>query len=215
MTLVKICGITHVADAEVALAAGADMLGFICYAKSPRYLTLHEIIAILSELRPLPPDRRTVGVFVNESVDSVRSILAWTGLDLAQLHGDESPALLQQLDNRAFKALRCTDQAAAAIGADRFGHLGPPAGPDLLLDAYHPHAYGGTGQRADWRIAAAIARKHRLLLAGGLTPDNVAEAITQVQPWGVDVSSGVEREPGRKDHEAVRAFIAAAKQLSP
>ena len=141
----------------------------------------------------------------------MQRILKETGLDLAQLHGGEPPVVLERLQGRAFKALRSTSLAEAEADAEWYADLGPSAGPDLLLDAYHPQAYGGTGQRADWDTAAALARRYRLLLAGGLTPANVAEAIARVQPWGVDVSSGVETEPGRKDHAAVRAFIAAAR----
>ena len=217
MTFVKICGITNLEDALFAIDAGADFLGFICYPPSPRYLTPDRIAEILGNIHyPIT----TVGVFVNESLESVRQVLADTGLDLAQIHGDESPKYVEQLDRRAFKALRPTSLAEAEVAVQRFvpqapqvplAPLSPVSGPDLLIDAYHPDAYGGTGQRADWQIAAALAPTCRLLLAGGLNPTNVAEAVAQVQPWGVDVSSGVEREPGRKDHDAVRAFVANAK----
>ncbi len=228
MTLVKICGLTTLADTQAAIDAGADLLGFLCYPKSPRYLPPDRIAAILSALRPFaslradPPTSdlrpltsalrpRTVGVFVDEPFDAVQHILAETGLDLAQLHGGEPPVALERLQGRAFKALRSRSLAEAEADAEWYADLGPAGGPDLLLDAYHPQAYGGTGRRADWDIATALARQHRLLLAGGLTPANVAAAIAQVQPWGVDVSSGVESEPGRKDHAAMRAFVAAAK----
>lgn len=213
MTLVKICGLTTLADAQAAVDAGADLLGFICYPPSPRYLPPDHIAAILSDLRPLTSALRprTVGVFVNESFNAVQRTLAETGLDLAQLHGGEPPVTLERLQGRAFKALRSRSLAEAEADAEWYADLGPVDGPDLLLDAYHPQAYGGTGHRADWDIAAALARQHRLLLAGGLTPANVAAAIAQVQPWGVDVSSGVESEPGRKDHAAVRAFVVAAR----
>ncbi len=214
MTIVKICGITNLEDALVAIDAGADFLGFICYPPSPRYLPPGKIAEILSNIQyPIS----TVGVFVNESLESVRKILKDTGLDLAQVHGEESAEFVKQLDGRAFKALRPTSLAEAETDAQRFAPkaplapLGPVYGPDLLVDAYHPDVYGGTGHRADWDIAAALASTCRLLLAGGLNPNNVAEAIGRVQPWGVDVSSGVEREPGRKDHDAVRAFVANAK----
>ena len=203
---------TNLEDARVAIAAGADFLGFICYPPSPRYVTPDQIAGVLSDLRPLSSDFRAVGVFVDEPLASVQQILAQTGLDLAQLHGGESPAVLKQLDGRAFKALRPTSLAQAETDVARFASLGPGSGPDLLLDAYHPAAYGGTGQRADWDIAAALAPTCRLLLAGGLNPTNVAEAVARVQPWGVDVSSGVEIAPGRKDHAAVRAFVAKAKR---
>lgn len=211
MTIVKICGITNLEDARVAIAAGADFLGFICYPKSPRYIPPAEIAAIQSELRNPNFAIRTVGVFVNEPLESLRQILDETGLDLAQLHGGESPQVLEQLNGRAFKALRPTSLSQAETEAARFASLGPASGPDLLLDAYHPDAFGGTGQRVDWDIAAALAPTCRLLLAGGLHPANVAEAVARVQPWGVDVSSGVEIAPGRKDHAVLRAFIAAVK----
>jgi len=216
MTIVKICGITNLEDALVATDAGADFLGFICYPPSPRYLAPDRIAEILGNIHyPIT----TIGVFVNESLESVRQVLTDTGLDLAQIHGDEPPKYVEQLDGRAFKALRPTSLAEAEAAAQRFAPQVPPAplspvsGPDLLIDAYHPDAYGGTGQRADWQIAAALAPTCRLLLAGGLNPTNVAEAVARVQPWGVDVSSGVEREPGRKDHDAVRAFVTHAKSV--
>ncbi len=132
-------------------------------------------------------------------------------LDLAQLHGEEDPELLALLAKRAFKALRPRSVVEAEADASRYARFGPGGGPDLLVDAYHPDARGGTGQAGDWNLAAGLARQHRLLLAGGLTPGNVAHAIRQVRPWGVDVASGVEAAPGRKDHDQVRAFIAAAK----
>ncbi len=215
MTLVKICGLTTLADAQAALDAGADLLGFICYPNSPRYLPPARIAALLTALQPSLRNTqhatRTIGVFVDESLETIQRLLAETGLDLAQLHGSEPPVVLERLQGRAFKALRSRSLAEAEADAEWYADLGPADGPDLLLDGYHPHLRGGAGQRADWDIAAALARQHRLLLAGGLAPANVAAAVAHVQPWGVDVSSGVETEPGRKDHEAVRAFVLAAK----
>ncbi|MBX7235186.1 MAG: phosphoribosylanthranilate isomerase [Caldilineales bacterium] len=218
MTLVKICGLTTLADAQAALDAGADLLGFICYPNSPRYLPPARIAALLPNLQPPisnlqspTPTYRTIGVFVDEPLETIQRLLTETGLDLAQLHGSEPPVVLERLGGRAFKALRSRSLVEAEADAEWYADLGPADGPDLLLDGYHPQLRGGAGQRADWDIAAALARQHRLLLAGGLTPANVAEAVARVQPWGVDVSSGVETEPGRKDHEAVRAFVLAAK----
>jgi phosphoribosylanthranilate isomerase len=213
---VKICGLTNVEDALVAIEAGADLLGFILYPKSPRYVEperlgemLQEIRQSASVTRPLP---RLVGVFVNEPVERVAQILEQTGLDYAQLHGAESPALLRQLPGRAFKALRPTNPEEALQAAQAFAALGPAEGPALMIDAFDPAAYGGTGKQADWQAAATVARQTPgLLLAGGLAPDSVAAAIRTVQPWGVDVSSGVEAAPGRKDHAKMRAFVAAAK----
>jgi phosphoribosylanthranilate isomerase len=220
---VKICGITNFEDAQVAVEGGADLLGFIFFSKSPRYVEPEGVKEIVDRLRaglshtqgpasgiPLP---KFVGVFVNEEADRISQILAHTGIDYAQIHGGEPPALLERLAPRAFKALRPTSAEEAIIDAEWYGEFGPADGPQLLIDAYDPDAYGGTGKKADWHTAAELAHRYpRLMLAGGLTPENVAQAVRTVRPWGVDVSSGVEREPGRKDHDAVRAFIQLAKE---
>lgn len=222
---IKICGLTNLDDALAAAEAGADLLGFIFYAKSPRAVDARTVAQIIRELKHSSQPRltphasrstphvslRTVGVFVNSSLEQVMRTLDECGLDLAQLHGEETPELLAALPGRAFKALRPRDVAEAADQAARFAHLGPAGGPDLLVDAYHPTLRGGAGQTGDWQLAADLAGQHRLLLAGGLTPDNVAQAIAQVRPWGVDVASGVEAAPGRKDHARLRAFVASVK----
>lgn len=216
---VKICGLTNLDDAVVAAEAGADLLGFIFYEKSPRYVTPTQVRDIVAHLRPASPrapftdhrSPRLVGVFVNPSLEQVVGTMDYCGLDLAQLHGEETPELLAALSGRAFKALRPRDEAEATEEAERFARFGPADGPDLLVDAYHPALRGGVGQVGDWQLAAGLAGQHRLLLAGGLTPANVAQAIAQVHPWGVDVASGVEAAPGRKDHDRVHAFIAAAQ----
>ena len=215
---VKICGLTNLEDAQVAMEAGADLLGFIFYEKSPRYVDPRTVASIVGTLKsaprsPLPTPRFPifVGVFVNPSLEQVTQMLNHCDLDLAQLHGEEDPELLALLARRTFKALRPRSVEEAEADASRYARLGPSAGPDLLIDAYHPDARGGTGQAGDWNLAAGLARQYRLLLAGGLTPGNVANAIRQVRPWGVDVASGVEAAPGRKDHTQVRTFIAAAK----
>ena len=159
----------------------------------------------------LPSRVQTVGVFVNRPIEEVKTVLDQTGLTLAQLHGDESVGDLAALKGRGFKAVRPVDSAAAQ---EAFVFTSYPQlhAPQLLLDAYHPSAYGGTGHQADWAMASVIARSvSRLLLAGGLNPDNVQTAIDSVRPWGVDVASGVEASPGRKDHALIRAFVANAK----
>jgi phosphoribosylanthranilate isomerase len=227
---VKICGIINLEDARVAVEAGADLLGFILYPKSPRFVEPGVVREILGEIQEIgeiggsrldtpagPASRRlkTVGVFVNESVKNILAILNQTGLDYAQLHSGEPPEALNRLAGRAFKALRPTGADEALAQAATYAPLGPVEGPALLIDAYDPTAYGGTGKTADWHAAAAIARQHPgLLLAGGLTPENVTAAIRTVQPWGVDVSSGVEVAPGQKDHDKVRAFVQAARRQS-
>jgi len=233
---VKICGLTNLEDARVAQEAGADLLGFIFYPKSPRYVapeTVAEIVRAIRDQRsevesqksesgdqsavsslPSPAATRPklVGVFVNETVARVAEILAQTGLDYAQLHGNETPEMVAQLQARAFKALRPASPEEAFATVANFAPLGPSAGPSVMIDAYDPHLYGGTGKSADWRVAAALAQQHPgLLLAGSLTPENVAAAIQIAHPWGVDVSSGVEALPGRKDHQKVVQFIKSAK----
>lgn len=213
---IKICGLTNIEDAMVAAEAGADLLGFIFYDKSPRAVDARTVAEVVRDLRhdsrfTSHATLRTVGVFVNSSLEQVVRTLDTCGLDLAQLHGEEGPELLAALPGRVFKALRPRDAAEAARQAELFARFGPAGGPDLLVDAYHPSLRGGAGQTGDWQLAAGLAGQYRLLLAGGLTPDNVAAAIAQVQPWGVDVASGVEAIPGRKDHDRLRAFVAAAR----
>lgn len=226
MTRVKICGITNFEDALCAAGAGADFLGFIFFEKSPRYVapkTAGEIATRLTrhfeETAPLQATESGVsnsplfiGVFVNESLEVVEETIQRANLDYAQLHGDEPPAMLKALGGRGFKALRPTSAAEAEIDAEWYADLGPKDGPQLLVDAFDPNEYGGTGKKADWNAAAGLRPNcPRLVLAGGLTPENVAAAVEVVQPWAVDVSSGVEISPGRKDPEMVRSFVSAAK----
>jgi phosphoribosylanthranilate isomerase len=220
---VKICGLTSVEDARAALEAGADLLGFTFYPPSPRYITPErcaEIVRALLGDATAAPDRREgahkgrpygdprlVGLFVNTPADDVAAVLDRCGLDLAQLHGDESPDVLHALGGRAFKAFRGNGSEHA-----RYTAAGPGQ-PAFLVDAAVAGKFGGTGQTADWDGAAQLAAAYPLLLAGGLTADNVAAAVARVQPWGVDVASGVEATPGRKDHAKVKAFVANAKKF--
>jgi len=213
---VKICGLTNHADAQVAWEAGADLLGFIFYAKSPRYVAPTTVAAIVRELRAADRAQPVacVGVFVNHPLAEVAAIVAQVGLDFVQLHGNEDLVQLQALHGRAYKALRPADAPSAHNEAAHFAPHGAPTGPRWMLDAYDPHAYGGTGKRADWELASHLAAQYPgLLLAGGLSPDNVAAAVHAVNPWGVDVASGVEASPGQKDHAKVRAFVAAVRDL--
>ena len=217
-TKIKICGITNLADARCAIEAGVDFLGFIFYPMSPRFILPREAAmltrAIRAEYGAEPP--RLVGVFVNESVEGVQAVLGGAGLDLAQLHGNEPPEVVARLAPRAFKAIRPqthqdVDEALAAYGQLVQNH---DKLPQLLLDAYHPERLGGTGLQADSSLAQAASLQCRLLLAGGLGPENVGQAIKEVQPWGVDVSSGVERAKGLKDHTRVRALVKAVRAVS-
>jgi len=244
MTKVKICGITNLEDALVAVEAGADLLGFIFYEPSPRYVKPETVREIVSSVRcqvssvkcqvssdtvqeakdrdqtPYAP-RTThhvafIGVFVNSPLDVVARLLDFCGLDAAQLHGEESPGFVSHFQGRAFKALRPQSAEEAGVSIKKYLPCSPaPLLPCFLLDAYHPNLYGGTGHVTDWEMAASIARRYPIMLAGSLTPENVGEAVQVVQPWGVDVSSGVEREKGKKDHNKVRAFVEAVRAASP
>ena len=203
MTAIKICGVTSLADALAAAEAGVDLIGFNFYPASPRCIALERCAEISAQLALHFPRVLRVGVFVNLPAAEVRRCLEQGGLQLAQLHGDESPADRAACGSQAYKALRSVCENIEAYVR--------PGAPALLLDACVAGAYGGTGQRADWSAAAELARRAPLLLAGGLTPANVAAAIRQVRPWGVDVASGVESRPGIKDHQQIRALVAAVR----
>ncbi len=205
---VKICGITSLEDAQAAVRAGADLLGFNFYPASPRYISPQACRAIAEVLRPTGVC--LVGVFVNAGVEEVRSTLAECGLHLAQLSGDEPPEVLAELGGLAFKALRPADSQALDGMLARYPARA--SAPAWLLDAARPGEFGGTGQSADWRLAAGLAARAPLLLAGGLKPENVAAAVRQVRPWGVDVASGVESTTGRKDFHKMVEFIQAARR---
>lgn len=204
MTQVKICGITHIDDAQVAIDAGADMLGFIFYPPSPRYVTPEQAQAIVAQV---PPGVLTIGVFVNEPLETITQVAQTSGVQMVQLHGTESPALCQQLPWPVIKAFRFNTQVQPAA----MRHYTVDA---LLIEGFHPEVYGGGGVQADWQRVATLSSYGRIILAGGLTPDNVQEAIRVVHPYAVDVCSGVEAMPGTKDVAKVRDFIRHAKQLS-
>lgn len=218
MIKVKICGVTTPEQAVMCAQAGADLLGLNLYPRSPRYVTPAQARQITDRLRadlgqacPV-----LVGVFVNESVSAIARVLAEAGLDVAQLSGDESPAVLAELRGRAFKAIRPRHRAEALADAELFLRGAPtnPLWPALLVDAYHKDLYGGTGEQPSVEIAQAVrTATPRLILAGGLTPENVAERMAAICPWGVDVASGVESAPGIKDADRVRVFIEAVRRV--
>jgi phosphoribosylanthranilate isomerase len=224
MTLVKICGITNEADMVAAIAAGADLLGFVLYEKSPRAVTPEQVARLTAHIRQMEAPRipLCVGVFVSPAAEYVMDILDTCGLQAAQVHQPDWVALAG-LSDRARGAVYPAVQvfpSSAERGGAGLAQLGAsdvqiaPWLPQLLLDAYHPTLHGGTGQRVDVQLARAVAgRFERLMLAGGLTPDNVAETIRAVRPWAVDVSSGIEAVPGRKDHGKIRAFIQAVRTV--
>lgn len=203
---VKICGITNLEDARAAIEAGADLLGFNFYRRSTRYIEPEVARSIVEQIRSGGRQPRLIGVFVNSSAFEIQAILREVDLDQAQLHGDESVAMLAQVTG--FKAIRPQSLDEAENQSKTYAVENEPA---LLIDAYRAGEYGGTGQTGDWSLAATIAKQYPILLAGGLTPDNVADAIRQVQPWGVDVASGVEASPGKKDAAKMRAFVTAAR----
>ncbi len=202
---IKICGLKTLDEALAAIDAGADYVGFNFYPSSPRYLSPDACAQIVTGLSARARGVKTVGIFVNETPAHIRSVLAACGLDLAQLHGDEPLATFQALEWRAYKAFR----GAAGQAVKAFAAAGPGA-PAFLVDAYAPNGYGGTGQVADWPAVRALAAGYPIFLAGGLTPENVAEAVEQVRPWGVDVASGVESAPGKKDVQKMKDFVVAA-----
>jgi len=199
---VKICGITNAADAHAAIEAGADALGFMFFPLSPRNLTTSQAASIIREL---PPFIAKVGVFVDPTEDDVRRAIDDAGIDTLQFHGDESPDFCGRFHLKVIKAFRIRDEASLQSLTNY------PA-ETWLLDAFVDGKLGGTGARFNWALAGqAIAKGGRVILAGGLTPENVGEAVRQVRPFGLDVSSGVESAPGKKDAEKVRRFITAAR----
>ena len=206
MTKIKTCGIKTVKDALAAMDAGTDLIGFNFYPKSPRYIDpgrCRDIMAVMREYGHIT----YVGVFVNASVAEIRATMNTCALTLAQLHGDETAEMLESLNGMAFKAFRGMPAAEHLDGYTR------DAVPALLVDASVKGEYGGTGVTADWNSAAELAKQYPILLAGGLTPENVTEAVQRVQPCGVDVASGVESAPGVKDSNKMKAFVQAVKRL--
>ena len=199
---VKICGITNAEDALAAVDAGADALGFMFYPPSPRGVT-REVAAQI--IRQLPPFVAKVGVFVNPSEEEVRLAITGCGLDTLQFHGEESPEFCRQFGLKTLKAFRVQ-------GLETLKLLPTYSTMAWLLDSFVAGTRGGTGNTFNWDIAMqAVKLGGRVILAGGLTPGNAAEAVRKVRPFALDVSSGVESVPGRKDAAKVRAFIAAAK----
>lgn len=200
---VKICGITSREDAWAAVDAGADALGFMLYEDSPRRVNYAEVAAIT---RDLPPFVSRVGVFVNATEEFILRAAA-CGLDTLQFHGHETSAFCARFTLKTIKAFRIQDASSLEAMAGYSTHA-------WLLDSYVPGKEGGTGATFNWEIAAlAVQQSRRIILAGGLKPENVAAAVKQVRPYGVDVSSGVEVRPGKKDAAKLRDFIAAARSV--
>lgn len=207
----KICGITNLEDARLAIELGADLLGFNFYPPSPRFISPQVCEKILAELEKDGLSTVNVGVFVNASVQEIRLIQDGCGLDLAQFSGNEPPEIMAEFGAKAFKALRPRSLEDGKEQASMYANQ--KCTPALLVDGHQAGAYGGTGKTADWEVSRLLARQYPILLAGGLNPGNVSKALDEVHPWGVDVASGVERVPGKKDPELVRDFILAVKNF--
>ncbi len=201
MIPVKVCGITRDVDAELAVELGAAMLGFVFWSASPRFIDPYAARRIIVKL---PPHVTAVGVFVDQPLDYVKAVANLLRLGALQLHGSESVAYCRALASRVIKAVPLASGAPVDLA------VWPPE-VTVLLDAYDPVRKGGTGQQIDWSVAAEIARTRRVILSGGLRPDNVAEAVERVRPYAVDVSSGVEAVPGVKDEARLRAFFEALR----
>lgn len=201
MVKVKICGMTRIEDALLAVKEGADAVGFIFYKKSPRYVNAKTVKSIVAAL---PPFIETVGVFVNESADRINRIADSCKLTTVQLHGNESPAFCKKIHRKVVKAVRVN-------GKESFKGLSAYKVSGFLLDAYSEQQQGGTGEKFDWRLASEGKKFGPVILAGGLDPSNVAHAIQKVKPYAVDVCSGVEKMPGIKDPSKLKKFLKAVK----
>ena len=207
MIRVKICGITRVADAEKSVELGADALGFI-FAKSPRQITPQKARDITRRISPFV---KTVGVFVNERPAKIREIMDFCGLDLVQLHGNESVSSCSELAPRVIKAFRVQGEESLLQIAEYKNHVRA-----ILLDAYQKGLNGGTGKTFDWRLAVKAKKTGiPMVLSGGLDADNITEALERVNPFAIDISSGIEKRPGIKDHGRMRAFMRKIKDYEP
>ena len=209
MVKVKICGITNSEDALAACEYGADALGFIFYKKSPRFIELERVKDIIKDL---PPFVTTVGVFVDEDADRISEIADAAKLDIIQLHGSEPPEFCNVFKRKIIKAFKIQEQGARGKGQEN--EIRRYTVSAYLLDTYKEGVEGGTGETFNWEIAKEAKGFGRIILAGWLTPQNVAEAVETVMPYGVDVSSGVEQKPGKKDLQKVKNFIERAKGIA-
>jgi len=201
MVRVKVCGITNAVDALRAVELGADALGFIFYKGSKRYIDPRDAHRIISSL---PPFISSVGVFVNQTVPEIKGAVETSGVDTVQLHGDETPEFCAMLPYKLIKAVRVKD----TVNSDQV-ELYPVRA--ILFDKHTDEMYGGTGTSFDWGVLKGINISKKVILSGGLTPENVSRAIEIVKPYGVDVSTGVEDSPGKKNHMKMRKFIEAVK----
>lgn len=209
----KICGIKTFADAMMVIEAGVDIIGFNFYPQSPRYISPGECMRLVVRLETALREEMSritmMGVFVNSELDNMHAIFRDCHLDMIQLSGDEPPEVLDLLGERSFKVLRPTSFTEFTQAVERYP--GRTMAPAWMIDTFRPGEYGGTGQTADWDLMRQIAETAPILLAGGLNAGNVGEAIRRINPWGVDVASGVESAPGVKDPQKVNAFVQAVR----
>ena len=203
MTRIKICGITHLKDALTAVDAGADALGFIFVPDTPRFVNSDQVAAIIAEL---PPFVTTVGIFASNDAAKIKSIIDQCRLDAVQLHADVTPEFCRNLDKKVIKAVRVKDVSSLSILSDYDVNA-------FLLDTYVEGKMGGTGEVFDWDLALRAKHYGPIIVAGGLNPGNVAQAVRRVKPYGIDVGSGVESRSGRKDPDKIRKFIDAVKSV--
>lgn len=204
MVEIKICGITNISDALIAAECGADALGFIFYPKSQRYVVPEKAKEIIQKL---PPEISKVGVFVNHEVREVKEIAQFCGLDLIQLHGDEPPEYCAQFPvSSLIKAVSCRTRKEI----QELKHYPVEA---ILLDGRDPGQYGGTGRNSDWRLAIMAKETHALILAGGLNKENIRKAIKTVRPQAVDINSGVEISPGKKDPRKITEIVRMVREI--
>ena len=202
MVKVKICGITNLEDALASAEAGADALGFVFYPESPRFIDPGMARAIIARL---PVFITTVGVFVDESEDLIRRIIREGGIQVLQFHGTESPVLCSRFREKAIKAIRIRDE-------ENIREMQMYDVDTFLLDTMVEGIKGGTGKTFNWKYAEMAKEHGRIILSGGLNPYNIGDAVRQLKPYGVDVSSGVEIKPGKKDHDKIREFVREAKK---
>jgi phosphoribosylanthranilate isomerase len=204
MVRVKICGITNIADALSAAECGTDALGFIFYPKSPRYVPPEKAKEIIQKL---PGEMTRVGVFVNQEIQEVKEVAKFCDLSLIQLHGDESPRYCSKLPG--FSLIKAVSPRAES---DILKSREYPVGA-ILVDAYEPGRYGGTGKISDWGLAIKVKETHLLILSGGLNAENIREAIETVRPYAVDINSGVEISPGKKDPDKIWRIMEVVREI--
>ncbi len=204
MVKIKVCGITNIDDAYSAAGCGVDALGFIFYPKSQRYVAP---VKAKEMIQKLPSEVIRVGVFVNHTIQEVKEVVQYCGLDLIQLHGDESPEYCARFP------MSCLIKGVSFQREEEIGELRNYPVSAVLMDAHDPGQYGGTGKNSDWKLAIRVKETHPLILAGGLNRENIREAIEKVRPQAVDINSGVEIQPGKKDPRKIKEIVEMVREI--